>query len=176
MMARRRRRPTAEEALGAPPRKRKDRSKFAGTNKAAAKARAIGRPGPHLTKTERNYGQRLQRLLLAGEIVWYAFEPMKFRLGAKCFYTPDYAVQLLDGTFALDEVKGSAGWQLSEDSRIKWKWAGEIYRPFRFRGVVERRGGGFLDPEEYKPVGSWPSMDELENKPKPKEEPDAPFY
>ena len=78
---------------------------------------------------------------IAGEIAWYKFEGIKFRLADNTFYTPDYAVMLADGTMEIHEVKGY--WE--DDARVKIKVAAETY-PFRFiagKAKAKKDGGGF---------------------------------
>jgi hypothetical protein len=84
-------------------------------------------------KTEESYGQELELRKRAGEIAWYAFEAMKFRLADKTFYTPDYMVMLADGTLEAHEVKGY--WE--DDARVKIKVAAEMF-PIRFIAIQKR--------------------------------------
>lgn len=96
-------------------------------------------------KTEAAYEKVLHARLLTGEIAWYRFEGVKLRLADNTFYTPDYAVMLLDGAMEMHEVKGY--WE--DDARVKIKVAAEMY-PFRFIAVKPRAkkdGGGWLTEE-----------------------------
>ena len=97
-------------------------------------------------KTETEYGQRLELLLRAGEVIWYKFEGLKLRLADATFYTPDYAVMVRSGEMECHEVKGY--WE--DDARVKIKVAASLY-PFRFIAVTKRAkklGGGF-EIEEF---------------------------
>lgn len=79
--------------------------------------------------------------MLSGEIAWYKFEGLKFRLADNTFYTPDFAVMLPCGTMELHEVKGF--W--TDDARVKTKVAAELY-PFKFvavKAVPKKEGGGW---------------------------------
>jgi hypothetical protein len=87
-----------------------------------------------MNKTEAAYARYLEARLVAGEILWYSYESMKFRLAGKTFYTPDFPVMLADGSMEMHEVKGF--WE--EDARVKIKVAAELF-PFRFVGV-QRQG------------------------------------
>jgi len=89
-----------------------------------------------MNKTEAAYGKRLELLKGAGEVLWYRFEGMKFRLADKTFYTPDFAVMLADGTMEIHEVKGF--W--TDDARVKIKVAAEMY-PMRFLAIKKKAGG-----------------------------------
>lgn len=93
-------------------------------------------------KLEAAYEQHLEARKVAGEIQWYKFEGMKFRLADNCFYTPDFAVLLDNGEMEMHEVKGGI-WR--DDAKVKTKMAAELY-PFRFVAVYalpKKEGGGF---------------------------------
>lgn len=94
-----------------------------------------------MNKTEEGYGQHLELLKRAGEVLWYRFEGIKLRLADKTFYTPDYAVMTASGQMELHEVKGF--WE--DDARVKIKVAAEMY-PFKFLAVkvkAKKDGGGY---------------------------------
>lgn len=94
-----------------------------------------------MNKTEAAYGQHLELLKRAGEVLWYRFEGIKLRLADLTFYTPDYAVMMADGQMQIHEVKGF--WE--DDARVKIKVAAEMY-PFKFLAVKVRSkkdGGGY---------------------------------
>jgi hypothetical protein len=104
--------------------------------------RALGRlPVGQMNKTETSYAQELENRRLVGEISWYKFEGLKFRLADNCFLTPDFAVMLRDGQMEVHEVKGF----MEGDAAVKLKVAASIY-PFTFRLVrarAKRDGGGW---------------------------------
>lgn len=94
-----------------------------------------------LNKTEAAYDSYLKTLLMAGELLWYKFEGMKFRLADNTFYTPDFNLMRPDGQIEIHEVKGF--WQ--DDARVKIKVASEMY-PFKFIAVkarAKKHGGGW---------------------------------
>ena len=94
-----------------------------------------------MNKTEAGYGQHLELLKKAGEVLWYRFEGVKLRLADNTFYTPDFAVMASTGQIELHEVKGY--WE--DDARVKIKVAAEMY-PFRFLAVkvkAKKDGGGY---------------------------------
>ena len=96
-------------------------------------------------KTEASYGQHLELLKQAGEVLWYRFEGVKLRLADNTFYTPDYAVMQKDGQLELHEVKGF--WQ--DDARVKIKVAADQY-PLKFIAVTaksKKTGGGWAIEE-----------------------------
>ncbi len=94
-----------------------------------------------MNKTEAAYAQHLEGLKAAGEVAWYAFEGMTFKLADRTRYTPDFAVMRSDGLMELHEVKGF--WR--DDARVKIKVAAEMF-PFRFIAVMakpKKAGGGW---------------------------------
>jgi len=98
-------------------------------------------------KTEAAYEASVLRpAMMAGEIAWYRFEGIKFRLADNTFYTPDYAVMLSDGSMEAHEVKGF--W--TDDARVKIKIAADQY-PFRFIAVraQSKKAGGGWDREVF---------------------------
>lgn len=73
----------------------------------ANRSYTIGRLKPgQMNKTEAAYAAELEQRKYAGEILWYAFEPWKFRLADKTFYTPDFGVLRADHQVECHEVKG----------------------------------------------------------------------
>jgi len=97
---------------------------------------ARGIPGEvgRMNKTEAAYAQHLGNRI---DLVWWAFEPVKFRLADRTWYTPDFLVMYGDGTIEVHEVKGF--WR--DDARVKIKVAAEMY-PFRFV-AASREGNGW---------------------------------
>ncbi len=107
--------------------------------------RALGR----LKQGERNKSevayeeQVLKPAITAGEVLWYAFEPFKIRIGANCFYTPDYGVMRRSGQLECHEVKGF--W--TDDARVKIK-AAAANMPFQFIAITrasKAKGGGWIE-------------------------------
>ena len=99
-----------------------------------------------MNKTEAAYAQTLEQRKTAGEVAWYKFEGLKFRLADNTFYTPDFAVLLAGGALEAHEVKGY--WQ--EDARAKIKIAADMY-PLRFVAVqaLPKKAGGGWKLEEF---------------------------
>lgn len=96
---------------------------------------ALGRlKSGQMNGTERSYANRLEAMKSLGEILWYSFEGMKFKLATKCFYTPDFMVLNKDGTLEAHEVKGY--WQ--DDARVKIKTAAEKF-PVKFIAVQYKK-------------------------------------
>lgn len=94
---------------------------------------ALGRlKAGEMNKTEAAYEKLLKMRLMAGEVSWYKFEGIKFRLADKTFYSPDFAVMLADGTMEIHETKGF----MMDDANAKIKIASSMY-PFKF--IVVRK-------------------------------------
>lgn len=94
-----------------------------------------------MNKTEAAYAATLEMRKYAGEVAWYKFEGLKFRLADNTFYTPDFVVLLADGALEAHEVKGY--WL--DDARAKVKIAADMY-PLRFVAIQARpkkEGGGW---------------------------------
>ena len=92
-------------------------------------------------KLEASYEQHLELRKQAGEILWYKFEGMTFKLAKDTRYTPDFSVLLENGEMEIHEVKGT----FRDDAKVKIKVASELY-PFRFVAVYalsKKEGGGF---------------------------------
>lgn len=114
---------------------------------AKTRMQALGRlKAGEMNKTEERYAKHLESRKQAGEIAWYRFEGIKFRLADNTFYTPDFAVMLVNGELETHEVKGH--WQ--DDARVKVKVAADQY-PVRFIAVKASRArdGGGWQTEEF---------------------------
>ena len=99
---------------------------------------AIGTlPEREMNKTEMAYQAELELRRRVGEVIWYGFEVLKFRLAKDTFYTPDFIVMLADGRLEVHEVKGF--WR--EDARAKIKIAAALF-PMKFVAVT-RSGQGW---------------------------------
>ena len=110
------------------------------------KTYALGRlKAGQMNKTEQMYASHLEALKAAGEVIWYKFEGMKFRLADNTFFTPDYVVMRSNGALEAHEVKGF--WQ--DDARVKIKVAADMY-PIKFIAVKvlpKNKGGGWATEE-----------------------------
>lgn len=103
-----------------------------------------------MNKTEKAYSEYLKQQMLIGEIVWYAFEGIKFKLAKDLHFSPDFSVMLPDGTIEIREVKGSLSF-IQDDAKAKIKTAAAMF-PFRFllvAPIAKKNGGGW----EMKEVG-----------------------
>ncbi|KWK48051.1 hypothetical protein WT81_04960 [Burkholderia stagnalis] len=114
---------------------------------AKTRMQALGRlKAGEMNETEKRYAEHLEARKQTGEIAWYRFEGIKFRLADNTFYTPDFAVMLADGHLEAHEVKGH--WQ--DDARVKVKVAADQY-PVRFIAVKanSKKAGGGWQVEEF---------------------------
>jgi len=99
---------------------------------------------PYKNKTERAYANHLEMLKYAGEVLWYAYEGVRFSLGGGAWFTPDFLVMLADCTLECHEVKGH--WR--EAARVRIKVASEKF-PFRFRAFKSAKGGRGWEEEVF---------------------------
>ena len=99
-----------------------------------------------MNRTETAYSLLLERMKSSGEVVWWAFEGMTFKLAEGSRYTPDFNVMLPSGVMEMHEVKGF--WQ--DDARVKIKVAASLF-PMKFvavKAIAKSKGGGW-EREEF---------------------------
>lgn len=96
-----------------------------------------------MNKTERQFAQLLELRKREGLVVAWVFEPMKFRLAPRTWYTPDFLVLTRDAVPTLYEVKAMWHWKngakrpgWKDDSRVKVKVVAELFPWFRWRAAV----------------------------------------
>ena len=108
-------------------------------------ARVLGRLKQGvMNKTERKYSDYLESLKMNGEIQYYAFDSMKFRLADKTFYSPDFIVLKASGELEAHEVKGH--WE--DDARVKIKVAASMH-PVPFIAVMWNVKNNCWDYENF---------------------------
>ena len=108
---------------------------------------ALGRLKPgERNKTEQAYELELERQKQSGEILWYQFEGITFKLAKDTRLTPDFAVMLANGEMQMHEVKSI--WR--DDAKAKTKIAAALF-PFQFIAVyaVPKKDGGGFRFEEF---------------------------
>lgn len=104
------------------------------------KARGCFKRG-EMNKTEAAYAQYLELLRQAGEILWFAFEHVRLKIGEGAYFAPDFFVMRADFTLEAHEVKGF----MRPDSLVRLKCAAGLF-PFVFklvRQIPKRDGGGW---------------------------------
>lgn len=94
---------------------------------ARARGRVRHEPGK-LNKTEQKYfDEVLTPLWKSGEYQRIDFEAVKFKVAAKCFYSPDFYVVTSDGFIELHEVKGF----MEGDAAVKLRAFHQAYPEYR---------------------------------------------
>ncbi|OQW50628.1 MAG: hypothetical protein A4S09_02200 [Proteobacteria bacterium SG_bin7] len=88
-----------------------------------------------MNSLETKYAERLSEMQLRGEILWWAYEPIKLQLAPRSSFTPDFVVQLANGEMEIHETKGF--WL--DNAKTKIKIAADKF-PFRFLGVQHKHG------------------------------------
>jgi hypothetical protein len=102
---------------------------------------------PAMTKLERLYGEKLDRMKAAGQVMWWAFNQVRLRIatGEKAaWYKPDFFVQFADGHFEMHETKGFE----RQRGLLALKVAAGQFPMFRF--VLVKRVKGEWTYEEFK--------------------------
>lgn len=114
-----------------------------GAKKGGVRARGRNRHEPvTMNKLETEYSQYLKDCMAAGDIIWWGFECIKFRLGHNCFYNPDFLVQTADGFMEIHETKGF----MEEDALVKIKTVATMFPMLDFvivRKKPVKEGGGW---------------------------------
>jgi hypothetical protein len=88
-------------------------------------------------KTEALFASHLELLKKAGDIQWWAWEPMKFKLAEMATtYTPDFCVFHNDNSMEFVEVKGF----LREKASVKFKVALTLYPMFTWTMIRFTKG------------------------------------
>ena len=119
----------------------------------SAKAQAEPRDGNQL---ERDFGDLLETQFRRGEIAWYAFQRLTFKLGDDCRYSPDWNVVTASGLLIQYEckgtkvVKGKAKLYARDDAMVKIRSAASIFWWAKF--VVVWRFKGVWQFDEVKAV------------------------
>lgn len=114
-------------------------------SKPKSDARVLGRLKQGvMNKTEQRYASHLEGLKICGEIQYYAFDSMKFRLADKTFYSPDFIVLRATDELEAHEVKGH--WE--DDARVKIKVAASMH-PIPFIAVKWNDKNNCWDYENF---------------------------
>jgi hypothetical protein len=107
-------------------------------------------------KTEAAYEAHLNLRKIIGEVAWFEFEGMTFRLADNTRYTPDFNVMLTNGVLECHEVKGTTKREKSngeiaydpfflDDAKVKIKVAAAQY-PIVFK-IVHKVQGNWAEKE-----------------------------
>lgn len=120
-----------------------------GESKSVIKGgRGIRRAPGEMNKLEARYAGYLANLQHAGDVFWFGFESIKFRLAAATFYTPDFMVMRADFAIELHETKGAKGsrFHVEDDAMVKIKVAAAMF-PFTFKIVWPCKQNGWNQEE-----------------------------
>lgn len=108
---------------------------------------ALGRlKSGEMNTTEQRYSKHLEGLKTDGNVLWYAFESMTFKLANGTRYTPDFMVMLDNGIIEAHEVKGAKA-IFRDDSKVKVKVFAEKF-PFPMVVFYPQKDGTW-EREEY---------------------------
>lgn len=91
------------------------------------KNRRVGYEADRMNETETKYAELLETQRRAGEILFWRYESVKFRLADRTWYTPDFYIMRPDGTIEIHETKG---W-MEDDANVKIKSVAEKYPEFK---------------------------------------------
>lgn len=102
---------------------------------------------PRMNRTEAAYALELEARRVAGELLEWAYEDTRLRLGSSAWFKPDFRVVLASGATEFHEIKGH--WR--EAARVRIKVAAEKFRHYRFIALTRRRqkDGGGWNIEEF---------------------------
>lgn len=92
-----------------------------------ARGRTSGGDQSRMNRTEAAYGEYLLARMVDGDLVWFEFSPMKFRLADRSWYTPDFIVMRPGGELEAHEVKG----HMEDDAAVKLRVFARLYPMFR---------------------------------------------
>lgn len=111
---------------------------------ATQRMQAKGRlPPGQMNKSEEAYSLVLEARKRAGEVLWWAFEAIKFKLADRTYLTPDFAVMLADGAMQFHDVKGAKA-IIQEDAAVKMKVsAAQFPFPFFYCFPPKTKGSGW---------------------------------
>jgi hypothetical protein len=93
---------------------------------------------PKMNRLEQRYADNLELKKIAGEIIDWKFNAIRFRLAEGAYYKPDFFIVYPD-RFEIHETKGH--WR--EAARVRIKTAAELYPWFKWVAVKWDAKGGW---------------------------------
>lgn len=72
-----------------------------------------------MNKNEARYAEHLERRRLAGEVLAYWYEGVTLKLADDCRFTPDFMVQMADGTIEIHDTKACRKFNRPDGSLIR---------------------------------------------------------
>ena len=127
--------------------KRSDISGLPAHARAEVERQLAGKPAPtpdtrvqivraqdDMNGTERDYARHLYCLGRARQISSFSFQGLKLILAERCTYTPDFFVEMPDGTKECHEIKGRKGTRFyaKDDAIVKIKVAAVLFPQYKF--------------------------------------------
>lgn len=104
--------------------------------------RHVDKPKRKMNALEAAYAQLLDLRKAQGQVAWWGYECMRFRLADGAWFKPDFAVMMPTGRLEAHETKGF--WR--EAARVRIKVAADLY-PWRFVAVQRDAGGAWVFEE-----------------------------
>lgn len=92
------------------------------------------------SKLEARYAQYLDVLKFCGDIRRYVYHPFTIWIATKRKYTPDFLIEMKDGSVAIVEVKGSMKMKNARDSITRLHVAASKLPMFTWKLVQRVRG------------------------------------
>lgn len=113
--------------------------------RAGIKIQRAKREDGYASKLEARYAQHLELLLRAGELSWWAYEPLSLQIAKGARYRPDFIVIEASGAISARETKGF----MREAAQVRLRVAARAFPWLRF--VLVRSEGGAWVEEEIRP-------------------------
>lgn len=99
----------------------------------AVRARTrVKRKAGEMNKTEAAYALHLSKLILTDEICAFWFEAITLKLGHDTRYTPDFLVQMADGSLECHDTKG---WDTEPAAAVKERVSSTMFPLFVFKEI-----------------------------------------
>lgn len=96
----------------------------------------------YASKLEARYAQHLDLLRLAGEIRWWAYEPLSLKIAEGAHYRPDFITIEASGGISARETKGF----MREAARVRLLVAARAF-PWLRIVLVRNEGGAWVEEE-----------------------------
>lgn len=98
--------------------------------------KTVGYEADRMNKLEEKYAAHLEIQRQAGQIVFWRYESVKFRLADRTWYNPDFYLMRPDGSIEIHETKGF----MQDDANVKIKATAEQFPEFIFVLVKLAKG------------------------------------
>lgn len=101
----------------------------------------VKRKAGEMNKTESAYARHLDALKITGQINEHWFEGITLKLGHDTRYTPDFLVQMADGSLECHDTKG---WDTEPAAAVKERVSSTMFPLFVFK-EVRMEGGKWVE-------------------------------